>query len=205
MTEVQSAARAAVVYESMFGNTRIIAEAIAEGLRQQGLQVTCTSVDKARSRTEAHQSDVLILGAPTHAFSLSREHTRADAVGRGAPVQRSRIGLREWLAAVRPRPDSPLPVVAVFDTRASRVRRLPAAADAAARLVRRHGLRIVGGPTGFLVQGSPGPLCPGERQRATEWGHTIGHAFMAGSTTPESKHPTVPHQQVMEPPAAEDR
>ena len=60
--------------------------------------------------------DLLVVGAPTHAFSLSRPSTRADAVRQGAPPERATAGLREWLTAAPPQDARRLPV-AVFDTR----------------------------------------------------------------------------------------
>ena len=131
--------RALVVYESMFGNTEEVAECVAEGLRLDNVEVEVTEVGKAPT-TIPDDVDLLVVGAPTHAFSLSRPSTRADAVRQGAPEARQQLGLREWLGAVVP-PHRQL-AVAVFDTRVTKVRRLPrAAAPRAARLARRRGLQ----------------------------------------------------------------
>ena len=42
---------------------------------------------------------LLVVGAPTHAFSMSRPSTRLDAVRQGADAQRAAWGMREWLGA----------------------------------------------------------------------------------------------------------
>lgn len=163
--------RALVIYESMFLNTEKVAEAVVRGLRDAGW--TASAVDVRWTPSTFDDVDLVVLGAPTHAFSLSRPSTRADAARQGASPSRVDSGLREWLVGL-PRAGDRAPVVAVFDTRASKVRRLPAsAARTIARLVRRRGLRLVGRPAGFLVEDIEGPLCSGELDRATEWGRGI--------------------------------
>ncbi|BBH69955.1 hypothetical protein ACTI_66400 [Actinoplanes sp. OR16] len=71
--------KALVVYESMFGNTEAVARALAEGLGES-LDVIVADV---QDRPAVGDADVLVAGAPTHAFSLSRPSTRADAAGKG--------------------------------------------------------------------------------------------------------------------------
>jgi hypothetical protein len=176
MTENRRALRAVVVHESLFGNTAAVAEAVAVGLRLQGYDVSTTDVGEARADT-ALDADLLVVGAPTHAFSLSRASTRADAVRQGAPAAHASTGLREWLAALRPGEASRSPAVAVFDTRVAKVRRIPAAAGpTAARLVRQRGLRLVARPMAFLVEDTQGPLRDGELERARDWGRALGRA-----------------------------
>ena len=73
---------AVVVYESGWGNTKAIAKAVAEGLRER-LRVEVFDVGDA---PPAHQFDVeiLVVGGPTHALGMSRPGTREDAARRGA-------------------------------------------------------------------------------------------------------------------------
>ena len=68
--------RAVVIYESMYGNTRAVAEAIASDLSP--MDVTVLPVGSADASTVA-DADLLIVGAPTHAFGLSRPQTRLSA------------------------------------------------------------------------------------------------------------------------------
>jgi hypothetical protein len=165
--------RALVVHESMFGNTSEVARAVADGLEREGLEVSLTRVRDA-APADSYEFDVLVVGAPTHAFSLSRASTRADAVRQGAPaVSATGPGVREWLAAMT-RPAAPR-LAAAFDTRVTRVRRVPKTASSrAVRLLRHHGFRVVQRPTGFLVHDMAGPLEDGELVRATDWGRTVG-------------------------------
>ena len=84
--------------------------------------------------------DVVVIGAPTHAFSLSRPSTRADAVRQGADPGRGVIGLREWLEEVRSLQRGDGPLVAIFDSKVAKARRWP---GSAARSAARSG---AGGP-----------------------------------------------------------
>src|SRR5205085_1582385 len=116
--------RAVVVYESMFGNTRTIAEAVADGLSGY-LPVDVVEVGTA---PEVIPGDVglLVVGGPTHAFGLSRPDTRRTALGQaGRDLAPARTGLREWLAGLRFTLTGT--AVATFDTRISRPR-LPGSA-----------------------------------------------------------------------------
>lgn len=165
--------RALVVFESMFGNTERIARAVADGLEAAGVPTRVGEV--SATPTELPSSvDLLVVGAPTHAFSLSRPSTRADAVRQGADANRATTGLREWLGTVRPPADRSTRV-AVYDTRVSKVRRLPAAAGpTAARLAKRQRFTTVDRPVAFLVDDVQGPLVDGEVDRAASWGRSLG-------------------------------
>jgi hypothetical protein len=164
---------ALVVVESMFGNTERIGRAVADGLAAQGVPVQLLDVSAAPVDLPPTVG-LIVIGAPTHAFSLSSPHTRAEAVRQGAPIEKAAYGLRDWLSAVLPQDPRHAPVVAVFDTRATKVRRLPAAAGPrAARLAKRRGLRVVIGPEAFLVADTRGPLVDGELARATAWGRRL--------------------------------
>jgi hypothetical protein len=83
---------AAVVYESIFGNTRIIAEAIAEGLpaSDPGVQVAVVPVAEA-APGKLREPGLLIVGAPTHFGRMPTSRTRRGLAA--GP------GVREWLAA----------------------------------------------------------------------------------------------------------
>ena len=124
----------------MSGNTEAIAEAIAEGVRREGehhppgTAVTVVPVAEAPAQLPDDVT-MLLVGGPTHAFSMSRESTRADAVRQGA-TGTSRIGIREWIDVSVPRADL---AVHTFDTRVH-VRLMPgSAAEQAAIALRRKG------------------------------------------------------------------
>jgi len=130
--------RAQVVYESMFGNTEKVARAIREGL-EQAVDTELARVDRCPATVPAGVR-LLVVGGPTHAFSMSRASTRAEASSQGDVVMPPETGIREWIDGLDP-PDGRV-VVATFDTRVTKARRLPgSAAKAAARALRRRGVR----------------------------------------------------------------
>lgn len=162
--------RALVVYESMWGNTEQIARAIAEGLGTR-LEVSVVEVSDAPA---APGDDValVVAGGPTHAFSMTRENTRADAVKQGARQGHVGIGLREWLSALPGRPDGQRMVT--FDTRVKQVRHLPgSAAKSAGRVARQHGYPRFADSESFYVDDVAGPLLDGETTRAVQWGDAL--------------------------------
>jgi hypothetical protein len=169
---------ALVVYESMFDNTATIARAVARGLELGGMSVCVVDVVDAPA-LDAVEADLLVVGAPTHAFSLSRTSTREDAVRQGAPADRAGTGIREWLAASSSSATDAGCVAAVFDTRVRKVRHLKAAASQARRTMEHLGFRLVDRPMGFVVDDVQGPLVQGETDRAVLWGQDLARARRA--------------------------
>jgi hypothetical protein len=162
---------AKVVYESFFGNTESIARAIAGGLRLEGLSAEAVDVADDRA-ADAAAYDLLVVGGPTHAFALSRPSTRDDAVARGGSERYGARGLREWLSDL-PRLEG-THLAATFDTRVSKVRRLPMSAGrSAARLLRERGFTVVDRPAGFVVEDVEGPLEQRETERAVAWARSL--------------------------------
>lgn len=156
-----------VVYESMWGNSRAVAAAIAEGIDGDVRLVDVTHAPVPLP----DDVDLLVVGGPTHAFSMSRATTRRDAEGKGAETGHAARGIREWLGFLRPcdRLD-----VATFDTRVGSVRHLPgSAAKAAAKEVRRQHLGRLLASASFFVDDMAGPLLDGELERARDWGRSL--------------------------------
>lgn len=163
---------AAVVSESMFGNTAALAREIAAGLRAEAFDVEVWDVAQAPPPARL-DVDLLVVGAPTHAFSLSRPSTREDAVRQGADAGRARTGMREWLGTAGASRDG-RPRLAVFDTRASKVRHLPgSAARAASHMVRKRHAGSVVGTESFYVDDVQGPLLDGELARARDFARGV--------------------------------
>lgn len=176
------ATMALVVFESMFGNTARAAQAVARGLREAGVEVDVLDVGDAPTALPP-DLDLLVVGAPTHAFGLSRPSTRSDAVRQGAAPTRADTGVREWLEVLAVSPGTST-LVAAFDTHASRVRWLPQAASSTiTRLAHRRGLTSAGHHLGLVVNDVKGPLADGERERATEYGAKLAARCRAASVT----------------------
>ncbi|GAA0815687.1 flavodoxin domain-containing protein [Spirilliplanes yamanashiensis] len=167
--------RVLLVYESMFGNTALIAQAVADGMSGR----VHVRVADAATMPEVAGMDAVVVGAPTHAFGLSRPSTRLGAAERGAPAPPDRPGTREWLAAL---PHAALPA-AVFDTVFAKPILLGSAAGKAARLLRRAGYRLIVPPESFWVTDTAGPLRAGELDRARRWGEQIAAAVAAPQHT----------------------
>ena len=75
--------RAVIIYESMFGNTHAIADAIAKGLEPLDNVVVVPVVEAGRERLG--DADLLVVGGPTHFHGMSRP---APASGR-PPLRKS--------------------------------------------------------------------------------------------------------------------
>lgn len=166
--------RAAVVYESMFGNTATIAASVAHGLRSAGMQVKVIPVALAGDDV-LRNHDLVVIGAPTHALGLSRPSTRADAVLQGAPAEVEARGVREWLEDLE---DTESVHIATFDTRVRAMRHLPgSAARHVAHLLRRRGYDVPPA-TSFYVSGAAGPLAHAEEARASDWASNLAHQLM---------------------------
>lgn len=154
--------KALIVYESMFGNTEKIARAVAGGL-SESFDVTVSDV---REMPPVHDVDLLVVGAPTHAWGLSRPSTRVDAERQGTiRPGATEIGLREYLNLS---PSLPGVAAAAFDTRVDRAW-AGSAARKAHRELRRLGCHMLTPAKNFAVTGTTGPLVDGERERAGRW------------------------------------
>jgi flavodoxin len=142
-----------IVYDSVYGNTRIVAESIGQALPGENpvrhlRQVTANDLEHV---------DLLILGSPTH----------------GAEPTQSTQG---WLATLG-RPIQEGARAATFDTRLT----WPFlekwggfAAPKMAGTLGGKGWTLVGEPGGFYVKGlRKGPLKPGQLERAAEWAKSL--------------------------------
>lgn len=169
-----------ILVESIFGNTRAVADAVATGLRaelaERGDLSDVVVMDVAQAPTTIPKDvRLLLLGGPTHAFSMSRMRTRQDALHDAGALAtggepRTQTGLREWIEAAAPDPQLP---VLTFDTRV-KVAFVPgSAARSAAKALAERGFEHAERGETFWVEDKPGPLQPGELERASAWGATL--------------------------------
>ncbi len=180
--------RALVVHESLFGNTRHIAEAIARGLRAGpedgvapagagGLDVEVVGVTDAPP-TIPPGVELLVVGGPTHAFGLSRPSTRRSAGEQGAPHELADgAGMREWLGALEPA--AAHLVAAAFDTHIAHPHLPGAAAHAEERRLRKLGFTMLAPGESFFVEDVEGPLVDGELERAERFGRQLAKRMAA--------------------------
>jgi hypothetical protein len=162
---------ALIVYESMFGNTRKLAEAIADALQTTGADATIAPAHEAPADLSDYQ--LVGVGAPTHAHSLPRPKSRTDAAEWAAdPTKKLGLeptagssGVREWLERVMLVGN---PRFAVFSTRVDIPRIFSGDACAAIAKGLRRRLADVDSHQDFLV-GLDSHLLDGEEDRAREW------------------------------------
>ncbi len=169
--------RALVVYESVFGDARTIAHAIAAGLSSS---IPVDVVAAAEGPTEVGPDvALLVVGGPNHAFSMPRPSTREGAVTQhGAEIADTDRGLHEWLEAVRIAGEGTRD--AAFDTRIDHPKllvKMDHAARTEEKLLRGHGLEILAPAEHFSVTDTKGPLAEGEEERARRWGTTLAQAL----------------------------
>jgi hypothetical protein len=167
--------RGLVVYESMYGNTHLIADAIAAGLAlSEGVEV-CPVARADQSVLEL--ADLVVVGGPTHVHGMSRESTRTSALEAArkpgsalrADPDAADVGLRDWFESL----GMISAKAAAFDTRVSAPIALTGhAAKGIAKLLRRHGMSLVAEPESFLVD-KQNRLLPGEQERARAWGEHL--------------------------------
>jgi len=153
--------RALVIYDSAYGNTNRIAQAITAAL-QVKYSAKAVLVGHV-SQQDVASAELVVIGSPTQG-------------GRPTPA------LQHWLDELAP--DAlDRANVAVFDTRFARLdhgfglrlvmRVLGFAADRIASTVAMKGGIMVAPPEGFIVEDKLGPLRPGELDRAAEWARSL--------------------------------
>ena len=174
--------RVAVVYESLYGNTHEIAEAIAAGVTQArpGTPVELHRVGEA-DPTQAALADLLIVGGPTHMHGMSTSMSRKLAVSgedKKKPSERHDLepdaigpGLRDWFHDL-PKASGHR-FAAAFDTRIA-AKLAGGAAPGIARRLHHHDYDVIAEPEGFYVQNNgEGPIKDGETDRAQAWAGTL--------------------------------
>jgi hypothetical protein len=170
---------AIVIYESVYGNTRDAAAAIAAGL---GI-VPVLSVKQAQAYDG--EPDLIVVGGPTHIHGVATKRSRRAAVNSALtpvdPSAREDQGMRDWLHDLDHVDGLQ---AAAFDTRAQGHKLITGAAShGIARRLRQHGYDVID-TASFLVADTAGPLEEGELDRARAWGAKLGDliAQTGGST-----------------------
>ncbi len=172
--------RVLIVYESMYGNTRVVASNIADGLRAAH-DVILVPVAEATGELLAW-ADLVIVGGPTHMHRLSTASSRrmaakaaADHAG-GLTLEPDAVGpgLRDWFDGFAPGFAPGLALAAAFDTRINaRSVFTGRASRGVRRLLKQHGYHVIAAPESFLVT-SRNALLGGEAARARRWGAALG-------------------------------
>jgi flavodoxin len=147
-----------VIYDSVFGNTKKIAEAIAAALGYPLIPVTALTVEQLKG------NEHLVWGSPTRGFRPTE------------PMQNFIKSLPEGsLTGIK---------VSTFDTRMDvkevnngfltfMEKIFGYAADPLSKSLVKKGATLLGKPEGFFVHASEGPLWDGETDRAAAWAKSL--------------------------------
>lgn len=155
--------KALIVYDSLYGNTEVIAQVIKHALEEKG-QV---EIGRAGSVSLEQLSGIslLIVGSPTQQFKPT-------------------VGMKRFLDGI-PRNGLKGYKVAAFDTRLTQaeidkpatlaffVRIYGYAAGRIAQQLQKKGGDLVVPAEGFYVEGMKGPLVQGEVERADAWARKL--------------------------------
>ena len=154
---------ALVVYDSVFGNTKLVAQSIADALSQI-MDVHLLPVNEVKPQY-LEDIQLLLVGSPTRQFRAtpaimawikSLERVRVDGLNAAAFDTRipedqlksnKALNFFSWLIAY--------------------------AADPISKGLAKKGARILTAPMGFYVSGMEGPLVEGELDRAVEWAKSL--------------------------------
>jgi flavodoxin len=144
-----------VLFDSKHGNTEKIAQAIAAGLREGGVEtVECRALSQS-GEEDFRDKDLWVLGTPTHYGSVP---FRFSILLKNA--------LKEDHAGVK---------AAVFDTR---MKDFPKGSVVKLRkILEKKGKQIIGEES-FVVVGMRGPLVEGEEERARLFGKELAGRFL---------------------------
>ncbi|MCG9479613.1 MAG: flavodoxin family protein [Actinomycetia bacterium] len=137
-----------VVYDTTYGNTKTIAEAVARGL---GAGASSVSVSDFKPGMLSGV-DVLVTGAPIIAWRPSG-------------------GMKKFLSKLSPGQLSGVKA-ACFDTRI-KTKLSGDAAHKMAKVLKKAGADLIVDPEAFIVRGKEGPLAEGEEERARKWADQI--------------------------------
>ncbi len=158
--------KALIVYDSLFGNTEKVAQAVARGIGAPE-EVELARVGSLTSR-QLEGVPLLVVGSPTQGFRASKA-TAAFLAGlpagslKGVRVAAfdTRMGFEDmgWGTAI---------IRFMFFIKVGGY-----AADPIAAALRKSGGELALPPEGFFVHGREGPLKDGELERAEAWGKSL--------------------------------
>ncbi|WP_423069010.1 flavodoxin family protein [Devosia sp. CN2-171] len=158
--------RIAIVYDSVFGNTAVIAEAIARSARELGEVTLLQARDAAGFDPAAF--DLLVVGSPTRGFAPTP--VISEFTG-GLP--KAALAAAAFDTRLDPDHIQPVPLRWVIQVGGY-------AADRIVGTLHEKGYRVLAPNGDFLVHGTEGPLKPGEIERAEVWLKQIAGGVSTG-------------------------
>jgi hypothetical protein len=169
--------RTVIIYETLYGNTREVAEELARVGREHGEVLLVPAEEAGRELTD--DADLLLIGGPTHLHGLSWKATRQVGVSmteRRPGIDAPGPGLRDWFHRVGRVDGTP---AAAFDTRTDGPEFLTGRASLGiSRRLRHHGFVEVAAPKSFVVD-ADNVLLDGEVERAGRWALSVLESLLA--------------------------
>ena len=148
-------ARAIIIYESKYGNTRLVAEKIAEGIRQASGVEAEVREPKEVNPEGLTEFDAIVIGSPNHMGNATRSiRTFIDELGK--------INLRGKLAAV-------------FDTCIGKDFEKAVKKMEKQIVEKAPSLSLAAPGLSVRVEGMKGPITEGELPRCQDFGIIIGN------------------------------
>jgi flavodoxin len=140
-----------IVYDSKWGNTELVAKAVAAGL---GKSARAVRVGEAPAG-DFDKLELLVLGSPVHGGRPTKPIQEYMKGIPGGSAGKLRIG--------------------AFDTRmtTNAAQKFGFAAVRMLEQLKAQGCAVVSEPMGFIVTGQKGPLAEGELERASQWGKDL--------------------------------
>ncbi len=155
-----------IIYDSTFGNTAQVAQAMADKLGEHGT-VRIALADEA-GLSEMKEIDLLIVGGPTQRHGLSpaiqallERLPRRTLHGAGAAAFDTRYHMAAWKSG--------------------------SAAHRIASKLKRTGASLLVEPESFFVTEREGPLEEGELERAARWAEGVFEQFEASRSVKQDK------------------
>lgn len=155
--------KAYILYDSVYGNTQKIAEAIGKGI---GNTSTVVKFDKLDPK-ELETADLIVIGSPTHGGRYTE-------------------GIQQVFTQISPKLFQTKPFAA-FDTGSVSkgestfvqliIKTVGYAAPRIANEIKKQGGKLLMQPESFMVKGKEGPLTEGELERAQTWGQTLAQGL----------------------------
>jgi flavorubredoxin len=146
---------ALVIYDTKFGNTEKVANALVQGLAAQGIEAESVNVDRvAIDRVSEH--DALLIGGPTHRQKMSEP--MATFLDR---LDKAHVSGKVGFA---------------FDTKVEH-RFAGSAGKRIEKKMKKLGMRVIRPHASAIVVGREGPLTEGTEDTFRQIGEQIAHAL----------------------------
>ncbi len=147
--------KAAIIYDTKFGNTEMVAKALAEGMKKHGVNVDCFKIGDVEV-SKLVDYDLLAIGGPTQAFGPSKP-------------------IKDFLQKLENVNISSMRAF-TFDTK-FKSRFAGSAAKSIEKQLKKLGMTIVKSYSSAIVKGGEGPLEDGTEETFNQIGAEIAKSL----------------------------